>query len=47
MKYSLIPGTDLSVSKVCLGTMTFGSPVSEEKAKKMSAALRYWALWGV
>ena len=32
MKYSVIPGTDISVSKICLGTMTFGSPVPETEA---------------
>ena len=32
MKYSVIPGTDMKVSKVCLGTMTFGSPVGEAEA---------------
>lgn len=35
MKYSLIPGTDMSVSKVCLGTMTFGSPVPEADAIRL------------
>lgn len=32
MKYSVIPGTDMQVSKICLGTMTFGSPVAEKDA---------------
>lgn len=32
MKYSQIPGTNMQVSKVCLGTMTFGSPVPEAEA---------------
>lgn len=35
MKYSIIPGTDLQVSKVCLGTMTFGSPVGEADAIRL------------
>ena len=35
MKYSVIPGTEMSVSKVCLGTMTFGSPVSEADAIRL------------
>lgn len=35
MKYSLIPGTEMSVSKICLGTMTFGSPVAEEDAIRL------------
>ena len=35
MKYSIIPGTDMSVSKVCLGTMTFGSPVPEADAIRL------------
>lgn len=29
MNYSIIPGTDMKISRICLGTMTFGSPVSE------------------
>lgn len=32
MKYSVIPGTDMKVSQICLGTMTFGSPVPEKEA---------------
>ena len=35
MKYSLIPGTDMKVSKICLGTMTFGSPVPEADAIRL------------
>ena len=32
MQYVRIPGTELRVSRICLGTMTFGSPVGEEDA---------------
>jgi L-glyceraldehyde 3-phosphate reductase len=32
MLYSRLPGTDLKISKICLGTMTFGSPVAEPDA---------------
>ncbi len=32
MKQNQIPGTDLEVSEICLGTMTFGTPVSESEA---------------
>lgn len=35
MKYSVIPGTDMNVSRVCLGTMTFGSPVPEADAIRL------------
>lgn len=35
-----IPNTDLKVSTICLGTMTFGNPVSEADAIKMV----HWAL---
>ena len=30
-----IPNTDLEVSPLCLGTMTFGNPVEEERAIAM------------
>ena len=32
MKQNKIPKTDLNVSEICLGTMTFGSPVGKKKA---------------
>ena len=32
MRERLIPNTDLSVSTICLGTMTFGTPVGEAEA---------------
>ncbi len=32
MKQNKIPKTDLNVSEICLGTMTFGSPVGKRKA---------------
>ena len=32
MQYMNIPGTDMQVSRICLGTMTFGNPVSESNA---------------
>jgi len=32
MKQNKIPGTDLEVSEICLGTMTFGTPVGEPEA---------------
>ncbi|MSQ59989.1 MAG: aldo/keto reductase, partial [Betaproteobacteria bacterium] len=32
MKYRTLPGTDLSVSQVCLGTMTWGEQNSEAQA---------------
>jgi len=32
MKYTLLPNTDLKVSKICLGTMTFGNQNTEEEA---------------
>lgn len=35
MQYARIPGTDLRVSRICLGTMTFGSPVGEEDAVRL------------
>ena len=32
MKYTFLPNTDLKVSKVCLGTMTFGEQNSQSDA---------------
>ena len=32
MKYTTIPNTDIKVSKICLGTMTFGQQNSEKEA---------------
>ena len=32
MKYTLLPNTDLKVSKICLGTMTFGQQNTEKEA---------------
>lgn len=32
MKYNLLPNTDLKVSKICLGTMTFGQQNTEKEA---------------
>lgn len=35
MKYSTIPNSELKVSQMCLGTMNFGTPVSEPEAIKL------------
>lgn len=35
MQYTQIPGTDLRVSRLCLGTMTFGSPLAEKDAVRL------------
>lgn len=35
MQYTTLPGTALSVSRLCLGTMTFGSPVAEPEAIRL------------
>ncbi|WP_418667865.1 aldo/keto reductase [Allofournierella sp.] len=35
MQYVNIPGTDMQVSRVCLGTMTFGSPVERTDAVRL------------
>ena len=40
MNYRLLPKTDLKVSPLCLGTMTFGTPVGEADA----IHLTHWAL---
>ncbi len=32
MKYTNIPNTDIKVSKICLGTMTYGQQNSEKEA---------------
>jgi len=40
MKYSKIPNTDINVSKICLGTMTFGQQNTEKEAhEQLSYAL--------
>ena len=40
MKYTTLPGTDIKVSKICLGTMTFGNQNSEaEGFEQMDLAL--------
>ncbi len=36
MKYAVIPHTDLKVSRLCLGTMTFGKPVPEAEAVRLT-----------
>lgn len=36
MQYRKISGTDLLVSPICLGTMTFGTPVSPDDAVKLT-----------
>ncbi len=40
MEYSRIPNTNLRVSRICLGTMTFGTPVAEQDA----VTLTQWAV---
>ena len=40
MKYSYLPSTQIKVSKICLGTMTFGNQNSEHEAfEQMDYAL--------
>ena len=40
MKYSYLPSTKIKVSKICLGTMTFGNQNSElEGFEQMDYAL--------
>jgi aryl-alcohol dehydrogenase-like predicted oxidoreductase len=40
MKKNNVPGTEINVSAICLGTMTFGTPVAEKEA----VTLVHWAL---
>ena len=35
MQYTKIPGTDMQASRICLGTMTFGSPVAGPDAARL------------
>lgn len=35
MKYTQIPGSLIQVSRICLGTMTFGTPVGEQDAIRL------------
>ena len=40
MKYTYLPNTDIKVSKICLGTMTFGNQNTiEESEEQMDYAL--------
>ena len=40
MKYTVLPSTDIKVSKICLGTMTFGNQNSEKEGfEQMDYAL--------
>ena len=36
MKYAVIPRTDIKISALCLGTMTFGTPVPEDEAIRLT-----------
>ncbi len=40
MRYRTVPATDIEVSCLCLGTMTFGTPVGKDEA----ARIVHWAL---
>lgn len=40
MELRAIPNTDLRVSPLCMGTMTFGTPVAEKEA----IGIVHWAL---
>ena len=40
MQYTIIPRTEIRVSRLCLGTMTFGTPVPETDALRLVAAAR-------
>lgn len=35
MEYTRIPGTEMQISKLCLGTMTFGNPVARADAVRL------------
>ena len=35
MQFTTLPGTGISVSRLCLGTMTFGSPVAGPDAIRL------------
>ena len=40
MEYTVIPHTDLSVSRFCLGTMTFGGQADKDAALRITDADR-------
>ena len=40
MEYAVIPGTDMKVSRLCLGTMTFGAPVPAAEAVRLIRTAR-------
>ena len=37
MDYNLLPGTEIKVSKICLGTMTFGRQNNEKEGHDQNA----------
>ena len=40
MEYAVIPGTEMKVSRLCLGTMTFGTPVAAPEAVRLIRTAR-------
>ena len=47
MQFTTLPGTGISVSRLCLGTMTFGSPVAEPDAIRLVAILNCYFFIGL
>jgi len=43
MNKTRLPKTDLNVSQICLGTMTFGTPVGETDAVKLIHYAYYYS----
>ena len=46
MNHTTLPNTNLKVSKICLGTMTFGNQNTESEVySQLDFALRFIGMW--
>ena len=43
MEYNKLPGTEIEVSKICLGTMTWGTQNTKEEAFEQMECFSEWS----